>query len=210
MISTGLKEVEHITFVKAVKPRTLPLVGAYATKRLVEQNADILAADFPNVVSGYTQSLTEVVKRLRRNRNVARYIILGETWVGTPQDAYAHIGMLTTAPGEIEGVAETFDGINVAAWLDPSIAGNGYLTRITAELATEGHPDQMLWTVARPSNTAAIRLLNNIGMSSVGKPEQYVIGDNVTAERQLFAATVGDVAQTARVRVASRYPVLQL
>lgn len=207
IVSAGLKDVEHVTFVKVVKPSALPVLGAYCTKRLVEANKDALAVDFPNVVDGYSKPLRDVVARIRRNRSIARYIVVGETWVGTPQDAYSHIGMLTTVPAEIDGVAETYDGVNVAAWLTAGATGKGYLTRLAAELATEGHPEQMLWTVARLENEAATGLLSNIGMSNVGVPEAYDIGDGVTADRQLYAATVGDVAQTARIYVAEHYPV---
>lgn len=207
IVPTGLSDVEHITFVKAVRPGMVPIIGAYRTSRLVEANKAALAIDFPNVVEGYTQPLPDVVRRIRTNRAIARYIVLGETWVGTPRDAYSHIGMLSTVPAEVDGVPETIDGVNIAAWLTEGATGRGYLTRLAAELATVDHPEQMYWTVARPDNHAATGLLANIGMSSVGVPENYDIGDGVTAKRQLYAATVGDVAQTARVYVAEHYPV---
>lgn len=210
MIPAGLKEVEHITYVKAVQPGRLPVIGAYATRKLVAAHGGQLSQDFPNVVDSYLQPLPQVTRRLQRNRNVARYIITGETWIGTPLDSYSHIGMLTMVPGELDDVPETLEGTNVAAWLAPSAAGRGYLTRIAAELASEGHPEQVVWTVARPDNEAASGLLSNIGMAPVGVPEHYDIGDNVSTTRQLYVSTVGDVAQTAGLHAATHYPVEEI
>lgn len=207
LIDTGLKQVEHVEFIVARRPGFMPLLGARAIHHLVQKNREQLITDFPNVVAGYSESYSAAFSRLRRNRKIARLIVTGETWTGTPLDARICIGMFTAVPGEVSGVQETSNGINVAAWLDGDETGRGYLTRLAPELAAEVPGGTPVWTVARPDNVAATTLLDHIGMSRIGTPESYDIGDNVSNGRQLYVATAGDIAQTARAYADKHYPV---
>lgn len=90
----------------------------------------------------------------------------------------------------------------------PSETGRGYLTRLVPELAAEAYPDQKIWSLASPDNIAANTLLLNIGMSAIGRPNQYQIDDGVEGSRQLYAARAGDILQTSQAYVKNKYPAI--
>lgn len=118
-VSAGLKDVEYITYVKTKRPGILPIVGALATRRLVESSGDTLLQDFPNDVKAYSRSLLDATQHLTYSRDYSHYIVVGEAWAGVSMESYTHIGMLTARPNEIPDMPETSGGINVAAWLSP-------------------------------------------------------------------------------------------
>jgi len=203
-VNGGLKDVNCEEYLRTIHPSRFPLVGSIALRDIVCANREELSADFPNIFDAYNQSVPRVMRRLHRNREIAQYVMHFESWEGVSLRG-THVGLFTAVAGEVDGVEETVGGINVAAWLDRDSVGKGYMERLAPGLAEEVDPDQKLWTVARPDNDHATGLMAAIGMSPIGSPDQYDIGDGVQSNRQLYVATAGDIAQTSRLHVRNKY-----
>ncbi|MFO0971538.1 MAG: GNAT family protein [Candidatus Saccharimonadales bacterium] len=198
------EEVDQTDFVDLVVPGVQHARGVRA---LVRENAASIGGDFPYVVDRYNQSLLSVARRMRAIRPIARVVVKGSTYVGVPCSLSQPIGMLTLVPGGMYDVPETHDGVNFAVWLGSDHRNQGVATRISSEFDQLVNPNRTLWTVARPDNAPSVHWLAHIGMSAVGTPEMYEVGDGVSAKRQLYVAQAGDVAQTAGCYAELHYPV---
>lgn len=169
---------------------------------LVERNGKRLAVDFPGVVKGCaTYALaSRRLYHLQEEMGLAAgrygvYVVYYEdravgvvtysmytTWYWVPGKGFAAIR-----------------GPLIAGWLDqyrPARAkrrGIEVLQLVAKEAAAEDVVTGHAWSVVRPTNSAAVRILEAVdngfgGFGAVGHPRSYRSIDGVQAPRQLYVA----------------------